>query len=171
MFNLNVITAAFVAADAEALAFDELTSEMVQWHESGEYPVRADVIVAITASGRKESTAKVYASRILAWAKAGKMPRSMHALVAEGPKATGKGGRPKGKGKGKTSETSETSETSGQTFIGLFAELGGYAHNVNKMPRGGNVAEGKEPGADGRARIADAMANLIAVIRMECGIK
>jgi hypothetical protein len=103
-FDLSCITLAFNTADAAEAAFDILKGEMVQWHESGEYPERADVIVAIVASGRKESTAKVYASRILAWAKAGKLPKTMHEMVNDGPKVTGKGGRPKGQGKGESTK-------------------------------------------------------------------
>lgn len=108
MFDLTCITVAFQAADAAATAFDALTAEMVQWYESGEYPERADVIAAIAASGRKESTAKVYASRILTWAKAGKLPKTINELVNDGPKASGKGGRPKGKGKAATKATEAT---------------------------------------------------------------
>ena len=98
-FDLSVLTLALTTADAHASAFDALTSEMVQWHATGVYPERAALIAAIQAAGRTIGTAKVYASRVLAWARAGKTPRSMHECIADGPKVTGKGGRPKGTAK------------------------------------------------------------------------
>lgn len=98
-FDLSCIYNAVVAATNAEETFDILTAEMLNWHAAGEYPARHEVIAEFILAGRTEGTAKVYASRLLKWARSGKTPRSMHAAVTSDPPgaAKGKGGRPKGK--------------------------------------------------------------------------
>lgn len=123
-FDLSCITLSLTTADAHASAFDAMTAEMLQWHAAGVYPERQALIVAIEAAGRKASTAKVYASRILAWAKAGRTPRTIGECVNDGPKAAGKGGRPKGSAKTPTAAdvdaaddtADDTADTAGDPF-------------------------------------------------------
>ena len=100
MFDLSNITLAFSTAAAHEEAFGLMCEDMRCWHEAGEYPSNKDLGAAIVAGlpHLSAGTVKVYASRMLAWAKAGKQPASLHAMIKDGPKAKGKGGRPKGKG-------------------------------------------------------------------------
>lgn len=107
-FNLHVVTRAFLATDVAAARFDVLTAEMVQWYSAGVYPESKDIISAIVRSGRTEGTAKVYASRMLAWARAGKTPKSMSEMVKDGPRAGSKAGRPKGATSGAQTEGAQT---------------------------------------------------------------
>lgn len=105
-FDLScVYHAALAAANAED-TFDVLTSEMILWNASEAYPTNADVAAEFIRAGRTAGTAKVYASRLLKWAKSGKTPRSMHAAVTQDPpgSAKGKGGRKAGQGAGKTTK-------------------------------------------------------------------
>ena len=99
MFDLSNITLAFSTAAAHEEAFGLMCEDMRCWHEAGEFPSNKDLGAAISAGlpHLSAGTVKVYASRMLAWAKAGKQPASLHAMVKDGPKAKGKGGRPKGK--------------------------------------------------------------------------
>lgn len=99
MFDLSNITLAFSTAAAHEEAFGLMCEDMRCWHEAGEFPSNKDVSAAIMAGlpHLTAGTVKVYASRMLSWAKAGKQPASLHAMIKDGPKAKGKGGRPKGK--------------------------------------------------------------------------
>lgn len=95
MFDLSNITLAFSTAAAHEEAFTLMCEDMRTWFEAGEYPSNKDLGAAISAGlpHLSAGTVKVYASRMLAWAKAGKQPASLHAMVKDGPKAKGKGGR------------------------------------------------------------------------------
>ena len=95
MFDLSNITLAFSTAAAHEEAFGLMCEDMRCWHEAGEYPSNKDLGAAISAGlpHLSAGTVKVYASRMLSWAKAGKQPASLHAMVKDGPKAKGKGGR------------------------------------------------------------------------------
>ena len=97
-FNLSCITLAYKTANDAESALDSLTAEMMCWHEAGEYPKPAAVIVAITEGvpHLSKATIKTYASGLLAWAKSGKTPRTMRELSLNRPvgHVKGKGGRP-----------------------------------------------------------------------------
>lgn len=99
MFDLSNITLAFSTAAQHEEAFGLMCEDMRTWFEAGEFPSNKDLGTAIVAGlpHLSAGTVKVYASRMLAWAKAGRQPASLHAMVKDGPKAKGKGGRPKGK--------------------------------------------------------------------------
>lgn len=99
MFDLSNITLAFSTAAAHEEAFTLMCEDMRCWHEAGEFPSNKDVGAAIKVglSHLSAGTVKVYASRMLSWAKAGKRPTNLHAMVKDGPKVQNKGGRPKGK--------------------------------------------------------------------------
>lgn len=99
MFDLSNITLAFSTAAAHEEAFGLMCEDMRCWHEASEYPSNKDLGAAIVAGlpHLSAGTVRVYASRMLSWAKAGKQPTSLHAMIKDGPKAKGKGGRPKGK--------------------------------------------------------------------------
>ena len=98
MFDLSNVTLAYSTASAHEDAFDALTADMLCWHEAGEYPSPADLVSAITVAvpHLSKATIKTYASGILAWAKAGKTPKSIRAMSNERPAGhiKGKGGRP-----------------------------------------------------------------------------
>ena len=108
MFDLSCITLAFsTAADAEG-AFDTLTAEMLNWHVAGEYPNNADVASAIKAAlpHLGAASVKVYASALLKWARAGKTPRTIRAMVTLCPPGhvKSKAGRKAGQGKSTSPE-------------------------------------------------------------------
>ena len=108
MFDLSNITLAFVHAHDAAQSFDAMTADMVQWHQSGIYPTNKELIAALVAANRWAlPTCKVYASNLLAWAKSGQTPRNISQVVKGKPAnhVKGKGGRPTGKGAGKTTKT------------------------------------------------------------------
>lgn len=108
-FDLSVVALAFGAQSAAEEAFDTLTAEMLLWHAAGEFPSNSDVASAIKSGLPHLGAAslKVYASALLKWAKSGKTPRTIRAMVNTAPAGhiKGKGGRPAGKGAGKTTKT------------------------------------------------------------------
>ena len=101
--DLSAVTAA-AAADANAMcSFEDLHMVMLEWHMIGQYPTKEDVIKALkkgyAANPRVVANADTldqYASNILKWSRAGKVPKahSMRAFMASVPGAKGKGGRP-----------------------------------------------------------------------------
>lgn len=103
-FDLSNIVLAFDTAEAHANAFDAMCADMVQWHAAGVFPSNADVKAALVQSGRPATTAAVYASAILKWARSGKLPKTLRACVNSSPEGhvKSKRGRPAGKGAGKT---------------------------------------------------------------------
>ena len=103
-FDLSNVTLAFKRAGEAEESFALMCEDMKAWHMAGEYPTNKDLGAAILEGLPHLSAAsvKIYASRMLAWAKVGKTPRSLHVMCKDGPKAVGKGGRPKGEGKGKS---------------------------------------------------------------------
>jgi hypothetical protein len=108
MFDLSNITLAFASAASAESAFDAMTADMLIWHAAGEYPSNADVINAIKEGLPHLSAAsvKVYASKVLLWAKSGKTPKTIGVMVKTSPdghKSTR--GRPAGQGKGKSTAT------------------------------------------------------------------
>jgi hypothetical protein len=105
-FDLSSIALAFSTAEAHTSAFDCMTAEMLSWHLARVFPSNADLKAVLTESGKKASTAAVYASAILKWAKSGKTPASLHACIAKSPPGHVKApaGRPAGKGAGKTTK-------------------------------------------------------------------
>ena len=103
-FDLSSIALAFSTAEAHAAAFDQMTAEMLQWHAAGFYPSNANIKVALVAAGKKPTTAEVYASAILKWARSGKLPKSLHDCIGKNPPGHVKSaaGRKSGQGAGKT---------------------------------------------------------------------
>ena len=111
MFDLSNITLAFATASAHEEAFALMQSDMIAWHHAGEYPTNPELVLAIKLGmdHLSEGTCKVYASRILKWARSGKTPSTIRAVVNTDPAGApkGKGGRPKGKGKGASTKPAE----------------------------------------------------------------
>lgn len=115
-FNLSVISLA-AAADANALAaFEDLHVEMLTWNAAGEYPAIADVIKALQEGYAQQArvvastdTLKQYASGIIKWSKAGKVPSvyAMRAFMQPVPGSKSAKGRKPGQGKGKTTKPAE----------------------------------------------------------------
>lgn len=106
MFDLSNITLAFSTESAATEALALMKADMLAWHAADLYPANADLITAIKAGMPHLTTSslKVYASRILKWARAGQTPATLRSCVNSDPSgaAKGKGGRPKGQGAGKT---------------------------------------------------------------------
>jgi hypothetical protein len=103
VIDLSAVTAA-AAADADAMsAFEDMHMAMLTWHMAAAYPTTSDLTKALAAGyasnprvvATKDTLAQ-YASGILKWAKAGKVPKahSMRAFMGSVPGAKGKGGRP-----------------------------------------------------------------------------
>ena len=102
-FDLSAVTAA-ARADADSMsAFEDLHMSMLEWHMVGQYPSTTDMTKALAegyaANPRVVATKETltqYASGILKWAKAGKVPKahSMRAFMGSVPGSKGKGGRP-----------------------------------------------------------------------------
>lgn len=105
MFDLSNITLAFSTESAATEALALMKSDMLAWHAADMYPANGDLIAAIKAGMPHLSTSslKVYASRILKWARSGQTPATLRSCVNSDPSgaAKGKGGRPKGQGAGK----------------------------------------------------------------------
>ena len=101
MFDLSNITLAFSTAAAHEEGFALMCADMLAWHHAGEYPTNPDLIVAIQTGMPHLSAGslKVYASRLLKWARSGKTPSNIRTVVNTDPPGTskGKGGKPKGK--------------------------------------------------------------------------
>lgn len=103
VIDLSAVTAA-AAADANAMsAFEDLHLAMLEWNMIGQYPASAELTKALAAGYASnprvvatKDTLTQYASGILKWAKAGKVPKahSMRAFMGSVPGAKGKGGRP-----------------------------------------------------------------------------
>lgn len=106
MFDLSNVTLAFSTAAAHDEAFALMQSDMIAWHTAQAFPSNQDLIVAIGAGLPHLGAAslKVYASRVLKWARSGQTPSNIRAVVNTDPKGAtkGKGGRPAGQGKGKS---------------------------------------------------------------------
>lgn len=120
--DMQVITRALLAAAEAANAFDEMTARMMQWHQSGSFPSNKEVAAALIQADYAASSARTMASRILAWAKAGKTPKTLHECVNKTPEGhvKGKGGRPAGKGKGKTTKPEVTDEVADEVADAAF---------------------------------------------------
>lgn len=105
--DMQVITRALLTAAEAANAFDEMTARMMQWNASGVYPSNKEICAALVQADYAASSAKTMASKILAWARAGKTPKTLHECVNKTPEghSKGKGGRPAGKGAGKSTKT------------------------------------------------------------------
>lgn len=114
-FNLSLVSLA-AAADANAMqAFEDLHVEMLTWHAAGEFPAAADVTEALKAGYAQNprvvatvDTLKQYASGIIKWAKAGKVPSNstMRAFMQSVPGAKStKGRKAKAKAKPEAAET------------------------------------------------------------------
>lgn len=119
VFDLTCITIAVAAAWHADEAWRAMTSDMLQWHESGEYPDNQAVAEAVAATDRytvtrsgtgaiKGSCATI-ASNILKWARSGRTPRNINECVTKAPEnhVKGKAGRKAGKGAGKTTKPVE----------------------------------------------------------------
>lgn len=111
MFDLSNITLAFSTAAAHDEAFALMQSDMIAWHAAQSFPSNQDLIAAIGAGLPHLGAAslKVYASRVLKWSRSGQTPSNIRAVVNTDPKGAtkGKGGRPAGKGAGKTTKPAE----------------------------------------------------------------
>ena len=101
--DLSAVIAA-AAADAGSMsAFEDLHMSMLMWNMTAAYPTSAELTKALAegyASNPRvvatKETLTQYASGILKWSKAGKVPKahSMRAFMGSVPGAKGKGGRP-----------------------------------------------------------------------------
>ena len=135
-FDLSHVTLAFSSADAAASAFDALTAEMVQWHGAGVYPTNKEVDAAIRASGRAAATAKVYASRILAWSKAGKTPKSISQMIKDGPRTAPRkvaDKAPKAGGTVAQDKAQEAAKEAANDTEVLMVALRGYVAKATKL--------------------------------------
>lgn len=124
-FNLSVISLA-AAADANALqAFEDLHVEMLTWHAAGEFPAAVDVTEALKAGYAQNprvvatvDTLKQYASGIVKWAKAGKVPSSstMRAFMQPVPGAKSSKGR---KAKAKPEAAAEAPKVAAESRVDM----------------------------------------------------
>ena len=122
-FNLSLISLA-AAADANAMqAFEDLHVEMLTWHAAGEFPAAADVTEALKAGYAQNprvvatvDTLKQYASGIIKWAKAGKVPSNstMRAFMQSVPGAKSTKGR---KAKAKPEAATEAPKVAAESRV------------------------------------------------------
>lgn len=109
--DVQAIVEAHLAAEAAGVKNDDAMARIAQWVASGVYPNNATIIYGYVTAGKKKSSAKTYASAILKWVKAGKMPKNIQQAVNTNPpghvKDPKKGGRPAGQGAGKTTAPTE----------------------------------------------------------------
>lgn len=108
--DVAALVAAHRAEEASSAASDTAMAVVAQWIASGVHPNNATIIAGYVADGRKASSAATYASALLKWVKAGRVPRNYRAAVTTNPPGHVKGarGRPANKGKGKSTAADAT---------------------------------------------------------------
>jgi len=164
MFNLSHITLAFVQAHDAAQSFDAMCADMIQWHQSGVYPSNKELIDALVAADRWSlGTCKTYATNLLAWAKSGQTPRNIRQIVNGKPDGhiKGKGGRPAGKGAGKSTKT-DNDETQAAAPTVPNDDKAWIAAIIDMRS---HVAGRKNWPADRIAAFQDTTATLIALLK------
>lgn len=111
--DVAALVAAHRAEEASSAASDTAMAVVAQWIASGVHPNNATIIAGYVAAGRKASSAATYASALLKWVKAGKVPRNYRAAVTTCPPGHVKSARgaPAGKGKGKTTAPAAAAPT------------------------------------------------------------
>lgn len=167
MFDLSNITLAFATRSAADDQFALMQADMICWHMSATYPTNAELITAIIAGlpiGR--ATAKVYASRILKWARSGQTPSSISAAIATDPKGSvkGKGGRPAGKGAGKTTKAAAAKAAAAKAEAPAVPnDDAAWRQFIGDMRS--KVAGRKDWPAENIAAFQDAAAKLLALLK------
>lgn len=104
MDDVTALVVAHKAAEESAALDDDAMARIASWIASGAHPNNQTIIAGYTSQGYAAGSAKVYASAILKWVRAGQVPKGIRHAVTATPAnhVPGKGGRPKGGGKGKT---------------------------------------------------------------------
>lgn len=165
MFDLSNITLAFSTESAATEALALMKADMMAWHAADLYPANADLIAAIKAGmpHLSASSLKVYASRILKWARAGQTPATLRACVNSDPSGAGKGkgGRPKGQGAGKT--TAAKPDTAQAEPATIPNDDRAWLTFINDMRA--KVAGRKDWPADRIVAFQDTTATLIALLK------
>lgn len=102
--DVQALVDAHLAAENAAAKNDDAMARIAQWIAAGVYPNNATIIAGYINAGKSKGSASVYASAILKWVKAGKVPKNIQAAVNTNPPGhvKGKAGRPVGQGKGKS---------------------------------------------------------------------
>lgn len=102
--DVQAIVTAHLAAEDAASKNDNAMARIAQWIAAGVYPNNATIIAGYIDAGKTKGSASVYASAILKWVKAGKVPKNIQAAVNTNPPGhvKSKAGRKAGKGAGKT---------------------------------------------------------------------
>ena len=102
--DVQALVDAHLAAENAAAKNDDAMARIAQWIASGVYPNNATIIAGYINAGKTKGSASVYASAILKWVKAGKVPKNIQAAVNTNPPGhvKSKAGRKPGQGKGKS---------------------------------------------------------------------
>lgn len=165
MFDLSNITLAFSTAAQHEEAFALMQSDMIAWHTAQSFPSNQDLIAAIGAGLPHLGAAslKVYASRVLKWARSGQTPSNIRAVVNTDPKGAtkGKGGRPAGKGAGKTTAAKpDTAQTQPATVENTDTAWRMFIEDMRAK-----VAGRKDWPSDRIVAFQDCAAKMIALIK------
>ena len=164
MFDLSNITLAFSTAAQHDEAFALMQSDMIAWHTAQSFPSNQDLIAAIGAGLPHLGAAslKVYASRVLKWARSGQTPSNIRAVVNTDPKGAtkGKGGRPAGQGKGKTTKPADTAQAAPTAVENTDTAWRMFIEDMRAK-----VAGRKDWPADRIVAFQDCAAKMIALIK------
>lgn len=176
VFELSIITAALNSAWNASDTWQAMTAEMVQWHQSGEYPDNQAVAEAVAATGRYtvqrsgtgaiKGSCAVIAANILKWARSGKTPRTINECVTTAPTnhVKSKAGRKAGEGAGKTTKPEAKPEAKPELIRrpveGVDDVLLILRDIASRVPKLGLSAEAQ---AAGREAILEAIAFFVTV--------
>lgn len=164
MFDLSNITLAFSTAAAHDEAFALMQSDMIAWHAAQSFPSNQALIAAIGAGLPHLGAAslKVYASRVLKWARSGQTPTNIRAVVNTDPRGAtkGKGGRPAGKGKGKTTKPADKAQAPAATVENTDTSWRMFIEDMRSK-----VAGRKEWPSDRIVAFQDCAAKMIALLK------
>lgn len=154
-FNLSCVTLAFAAGAAAESTLDSLCAEMMTWHKADTYPDNSSVALAITEAlpHLAKGTIKTYSSALLKWAKSGKQPRSLSAMVKmlpEGHKKSAAGRKAKVT---KTAADTVSEDKASTTIADLLLSAQGIRAGLTKITAS--------------MIVADALDAYIACLRME----
>lgn len=172
-FDLSCIALAFSTAEAHAVAFDSMTAEMLQWHASEVYPANQQIKAELVCAGKAASTAAVYASAILKWARSGKTPVSLHACINKNPPdhVKSKAGRPAKQGAGKTTATNSGAAVDPLAPSTVASEAVSPMHrwvkDLNALNAGATIlrdAKNQTMSAEDAAALKDAVSKCIALL-------
>lgn len=176
VFDLTCITIAVAAAWHADEAWRAMTSDMLQWHESGEYPDNQAVAEAVAATdkytvnrsgtGAIKGSCATIASNILKWARSGKTPRNINECVTQAPEnhIKGKAGRKAVKGAGKTTTPMEVKDgekapmmaRAPESLDDILLMLRAMASKVNTLGLSAEAAAG------GREALVEAIAFFVS---------